>query len=93
MSTKAIPVGKRILIKKDEPKETYGGGTIYVPDSHQISEYSGVVISIGKEVSNEIKEGDHVQYADHCVPVEMDHNGEKHLIINQGDILAVLMDV
>lgn len=89
---KAVPVGKRILIKKDEPKETYGSGAIYIPDSHQVDEYRAMVISVGKEVE-EIKEGDHIQYADYSVPVEMMHEGEKHLIINQGDILAVLVDV
>ncbi len=40
---KAVSVGKRILIKKDEPNETYGSGAIYIPDSHQVDEYRAMV--------------------------------------------------
>ena len=92
MSKKIVPVGKKILIKQDDPEETYGSTSIYVPDSHKISDYAGIVVAVGNDVM-EIKEGDHVQYAEHSVPVEMTHGGEEHLLISQADILAIIVDV
>ena len=84
------PVGKRILIKQEEPPQTYGGGTIYIPDSQRQEECKGTVIAIGKDVE-EVKKGDYIQYADYIKPIEMQHDGETHLIIASGDVLAVLI--
>jgi len=92
MGKKVFPVGKKILIKQHKPKETFGSSNIYVPDSHKTFECIGTVVSIGKEVE-EISEGDDIQYTDYCVPVEMQHSGESHLIINQGDVLVIIKDV
>ena len=39
----------------------------------------------------EIKSGDLIQYADYANPVEMQHNGEKHLLVSSGEVLAVLV--
>ena len=45
------PVGKRILIKQeDAPPETYGGGTIYIPDSQRQEECKGTVIAVGQRM-------------------------------------------
>ena len=46
---------------------------------------------LGQEVT-EVKVGDLIQYVDYATPVEMKHNGETHLLIAQGDILAVVID-
>lgn len=60
-----------------------------IPDSAKEKTYQGYVIGIGKEVT-EVKVGDLIQYVDYATPVEMKHNNEKHLLIAQGDILAVI---
>jgi co-chaperonin GroES (HSP10) len=87
------PVGKRILIKQAAPPQTYGGGLIYIPDSQREDQCKGTVIAIGNEVKDagQIKKGDYIQYADYIKPIEMQHDGETHLIITQGDVLAVIV--
>ena len=53
-----------------------------------------------KEIENNIirpiltlSKDDLIQYAKFADPVEMEHEGEKHLLIRKGDILAVIIDV
>ena len=86
---KIVPVGKRVLIKEKKPGEFFPGTKIMIPDSAKEKTYQGYVIGIGKEVT-EVQVGDLIQYVDYATPVEMKHNGEKHLLIAQGDILAVI---
>ena len=52
----------------------------------------GTVVGVGQTV-DEIAVGDTVQYTDHCLPVPMKHNNEDHLLIQEGDIFAILRDV
>lgn len=84
------PVGKKVLLKQLEPKETFAGTSIYIPDAQREEECKGYVIAVGKDVE-EIKSGDLIQYADYANPVEMQHNGEKHLLVSSGEVLAVLV--
>ena len=89
---KIIPIGKRVLIKQEDPQETYGSTGIYIPDAQRVEECKGTVIAVGDEVEC-VKAGDVIQYADYITPLEIQHNGEEHLIIAQGDILVKLIDV
>jgi len=89
MKTKITPVGKKVLIKPKEANRTVPGTNIIIPDTALEKIYQGYVIAVGAEVQ-EIKEGDLIQYADYCVPTEMKHDGDKHLLINVGDIFAVI---
>ncbi len=84
------PVGKKILIKQEAAPQTYGGGSIWIPDSQREEECKGTVVAVGKDVE-EIKKGDYVQYADYISPTKMSHNDEEHLLIGQGDVLAILV--
>jgi co-chaperonin GroES (HSP10) len=84
------PVGKKVLIKQEEAPQKYGGGTIWIPDSQRQEECKGIVIAVGKDVE-EIKKGDYIQYADYITPTKMTHNDEEHLLIGQGDVLAILV--
>ena len=84
------PVGKKVLIKQEEAPQKYGGGTIWIPDSQRQEECKGIVIAVGKDVE-EIKKGDYIQYADSITPTKMTHNDEEHLLIGQGDVLAILV--
>lgn len=89
MKTKIIPVGKKILIKPKEAERLIPGTNIIIPDSALEKVYQGYVIAIGAEVQ-EIKIGDLIQYADYCVPTEMRHDNSRHLLINVGDVFAII---
>jgi len=86
------PIGKKVLIKIAEQSRFVPGTNIIIPDTALEKEYKGIVIAVGKDVieAGEIKVGDLIQYADYSVPTEMKHNGEKHLLINVGDVFAVI---
>jgi len=86
---KITPVGKRILIKKKKEEQYFPGTNILVPETSKVETYKGYVIAIGKDVE-EISVGDLIQYASYAVPTEMMHEGEPHLLITAGDILAVI---
>lgn len=86
---KITPVGKRVLILEKSLDQFYPGTSIIIPETLRGKAYQGHVIGIGKEVT-EVKVGDLIQYVDYATPVEMMHNGEKHLLIAQGDILAII---
>jgi len=92
MAQQVIPTGNRILIKQLAEKETYGDTGIYIPDAQKVKENKGYIIAIGDEVEG-VGIGDLIQYAQFADPVEMNHQGEKHLLIRKGDILAVIIDV
>ena len=89
---KIRPVGDRLLIQQHKAKETYGDTGIYIPDAQKVKENKGYIIAIGDEVEG-VGIGDLIQYAQFADPVEMNHQGEKHLLIRKGDILAVIIDV
>ncbi len=86
-----IPVGKKVLIKPKEQLKFVPGTKIIIPENALEKEYKGFVIAVGEEVK-EIKIGDQIQYADYAVPTELKHNGEKHLLINIGDVFAVVKE-
>ena len=91
MAQQVIPVGKKILIKqKTAATKTKSG--LYLPEVAQKKEYKGTVVGIGQSVE-EINIGDVVQYTEHCLPTRMQHEGEEHLLIQEGDVFAILFDV
>ena len=45
---------------------------------------------IFKKHFEEIEIGDTVQYADHAMPTPMQHNGEEHLLLQLGDVYAII---
>tara|TARA_R110002020_G_scaffold107192_2_gene249135 strand:+ start:23072 stop:23347 length:276 start_codon:yes stop_codon:yes gene_type:complete len=88
MKQVVIPVGKRILIKRKASVTKTASGII-IPEVAQKKEFKGTVVGIGAEVE-EIKIGDEVQYADHAMPTKMEHEGVEHLLLNQGDVFAII---
>ena len=85
-----IPVGKRLLIKRHTAESKTAGGII-IPEVAQKKEYKGTVVGIGAEVE-EISIGDVVQYAEHAMPTPMKHEGEEHLLLQAGDVFAIIRD-
>jgi co-chaperonin GroES (HSP10) len=92
MSQKVIPVGAKLLIKQKEAEKYFAGTEIIIPDTARKKEYKGVVIGVGKSVT-EINIGDMIQYSDHCLPTTMMHDNEEHLLINEGDVFAIIKNV
>ena len=92
MAQQVIPIGKKILIKQKEAEQYFKNTTIMIPSSAQEQENIGTVVGVGQTVS-EIKVGDVVQYTDNCLPVPMKHDETEHLLIQEGDIFAILRDV
>lgn len=92
MSQKVIPVGAKLLIKQKEAETYFAGTEIIIPDTARKKEYKGVVIGVGKSVT-EINIGDMIQYSDHCLPTTMMHDNEEHLLINEGDVFAIIKNV
>tara|TARA_R110002073_G_scaffold20238_2_gene72905 strand:+ start:1005 stop:1289 length:285 start_codon:yes stop_codon:yes gene_type:complete len=90
MGQQVIPVGKKILIKQKKAATKTKSG-LYLPEIAQKNEYKGTVIGIGQSVE-EIKIGDIVQYTEHCLPTRMQHNETEHLLIQEGDIFAILVE-
>jgi len=92
MAQQVIPIGKKVLIKQKEAEQYFKNTTIMIPTSSQEQENIGTVVGVGQTVS-EIQVGDVVQYTDHCLPVPMRHDEAEHLLIQEGDIFAILRDV
>ena len=83
-----VPVGMKLLIKEIKPKTKTASG-LYLPEVAQKQTYQGTVIGRGDEVT-EISIGDVVQYADHAMPTPMQHHNEEHLLLQVGDVYAII---
>lgn len=88
---KVRPLGHKVLIKEGTGPQFYEGTTILIPESQRKKTYIATVVAVGEEVVH-VKPNQIVRYSDHCVPTEMKHNGETHLLINVNDIFAILED-
>jgi|TARA_R100001463_G_scaffold78562_3_gene132877 chaperonin GroES len=88
MSMTVIPVGKKLLLKKWKV-ETKTASGIIIPEIAQKKEFKGTVVGKGKDV-HEIEVGDIVQYAEHAMPTPMMHQNEEHLLVQEGDVFAIV---
>lgn len=91
MAQQVIPVGKKLLIKQKKARTVTESGFI-IPEMAVKKECIGTVVGIGQSVE-EIKMGDVIQYTEHCLPTAMKHNQEEHLLIQEGDVFAILVEV
>ena len=83
-----------IILKKDRLDKTASG--IYLPqnkyDSNDVgAPYSGIVLSVGDEVSL-VKENDHVVFSDICQPLVMFDHEDMVIILKECDIIGILED-
>jgi len=86
------PVGKMVLVRKDEDKETTSGGII-LPDSSKIPVITCVVIAIGPQVDTigtcPISNMDRIIVdPTNAIPISFESN-EKRYVIDSEKILAV----
>lgn len=84
------PLADRVLIKP-APAETKTIGGIIIPDTAKEKPLKGEVVACGNGTKDEemvVKVGDTVLYGKYAGQ-ELEFEGEKYLIMKQGDILAV----
>lgn len=85
------PLADRVLIQPAAAEEKSAGGII-LPDSAKEKPLQGKVIATGNGTKDEemvVKPGDTVLYGKYA-GTEIEHEGEKYLIMRQSDILATL---
>ena len=90
------PLEDRVLVKPLESEEVKKGGII-IPDTAKEKPEEGKVIAVGpgkilengqkKEV--EVKKGDRILFSKYA-GTEITIDGEKHIILREDDILAVI---
>lgn len=85
------PLADRVLIKPVAAEEKTIGGII-IPDSAKEKPAKGEVVAVGAGTKDEqmtLAEGDIVLYGKYS-GTEIEHEGEKYLIMRQSDVLAVI---
>lgn len=85
------PLADRVLIKAAPAEEKTVGGII-IPDTAKEKPLYGEVLAVGNGTKDEemvLKAGDTVLYGKYA-GTEIEHKGEKYLIMRQSDVLAVL---
>ena len=85
------PLADRVLIKAAPAEEKTAGGII-IPDTAKEKPLQGEVLAVGNGTKDEemvLKAGDTVLYGKYA-GTEIEHEGEKYLIMRQSDVLAVL---
>jgi chaperonin GroES len=85
------PLADRVLVKPAPAEEKTIGGII-IPDTAKEKPLKGEVLATGNGTKDEemvLKVGDTVLYGKYA-GTEVELEGEKYLIMRQGDVLAVL---
>jgi len=86
------PIGKRIVIRKDDNKRETKSG-IVLPDSHEIPVITGRVIAISKAIENDedqtIRQYDKVLFDPReAIPVELEHDN-RLFVVSIDRVLAI----
>ncbi len=88
---KIQPLADRVLIEP-APAETKTVGGIIIPDTAKEKPLQGTVVAVGNGTKDEemvLKAGDQVLYGKYA-GTELEHEGQKYLIMRQSDVVAVL---
>jgi chaperonin GroES len=86
------PIGKRIVIRKDDNKRQTKSG-IVLPDTHEIPVITGRVIAISKAIENDddqtIRKYDKVLFDPReAIPVELEHDN-RLFVVHIDRVLAI----
>ncbi len=86
------PLGKRVLIRKDEDKKTTKGG-IELPDSIEIPTITGRVVAVSAQVENDddfpIRQYDKILFnPKHAIPVDFESDNQLFVVPIE-DVVAV----
>lgn len=87
------PVGKRVVIRKDENKRETRSG-IALPDSHEIPTITGRVIAVSRQIENDedytIRQYDKVLFDPReAIPVELEHDN-RLFVVHIDRVVAIL---
>ena len=83
------PLADRVLVKVDEV-ETKSAGGLFIPATAQEKTQTAVVIAIGDDKEKiKVSVGQKVMH-DKYAGTQVKINGEDHLILKAGDIIAVI---
>lgn len=82
------PIGKRLLVKLSDIESTTKAGLILTTSAKQ-EQQTAEVIAVSPDVETDIKVGQKILIGKY-VGTEFELGGEKQIIINENDILAVL---
>lgn len=86
------PLADRVLIEP-MPAETKTLGGIIIPDTAKEKPLQGTIVAVGQGTKDEemiLKEGDKVLYGKYS-GTELEHEGNKYLIMRQSDVVAVIL--
>lgn len=91
-----VPLGDRLIVRRLDPAETTAGGVV-LPEAARDNPQQGRVLSVGdgpllatgQRATPEVKEGDRVVFGGYAGD-ELKFDGEKLLILQSGDVLAIL---
>ncbi len=86
------PLADRVLVLPAPAEEKVGG--IIIPDTAKEKPQRGKIVAVGQGTKDEemiLKVGDTVLYGKYA-GTELEVNAEKHLMMRQSDILAVVED-
>ncbi len=86
------PIGKRVVIRKDENRRETRSG-IALPDTHEIPVITGRVIAVSKQIENDedhtIRQYDKVLFDPReAIPVELEHDN-KLFVVHIDRVLAI----
>src|SRR6478672_3545297 len=86
------PIGKRVVIRKDDNKRQTRGG-IVLPDTHEIPVITGRVIAVSKAIENDedqtIRQYDKVLFDPReAIPVELEHDN-RLFVVHIDRVLAI----
>jgi len=89
------PLGDRIIVKPEEPKEVKRGGII-IPDTAKEKPMEGKIVAVGKGKMNdgkltpmEVKPNDKILYGKYS-GTEVKINDVTYLIMREEDVLAII---
>ena len=85
---KIIPLGGRVLLKAKEAEKKTASG-LFIPQTAQEKTQFATVVAIGDDENIKVKVGQTVLH-DKYAGTQIKDNGEDYLIVNSGDILAVV---
>ena len=87
------PLDERIVVERMEEEEETMSGHIIIPDTAKEKPRMGRVIAVGtdEELQELVKVGDKVLYGKY-VGDEIKLEGKEYLIVERGDILALVVD-
>lgn len=84
---KLQPLADRLVAQPIEVSDKTAGG-FYIPEASKGKTQKGKVLAVGSGIK-EVKAGDEIYYAQYG-PSEIDHAGEKFLVLKEEDVLAVI---